>query len=535
MTEKLSLESRRDFLLFLGGATLAGVLPGCGSLQKLIGSKPPFEALLPNSTDNLTTISGLNWKILIKENAMLNQQGLRFGMNNDFLAVFPTETPDTFVLVANHESIHPLIHYGNVTFSREKYWVDQEMTGVGVSLIAIKKDSDGLYQFVPDHPYNRRLDANTKIPLLSAQPIVGSRVARGTLANCSGGKTPWGTVLVCEENFSDYVGERLHGKRTILQTSKNQYQWFTHYDMPPEHYGWVVELEPLTGVARKHTALGRFAHEGATVTQAKDGRIVVYLGDDDNDRCLYKFISANATSLEKGTLYVAQIDQGRWLALDRNADPRLAKAFKDQTELLIYTREAAVIVGGSKLDRPEDIEVDSKGQVYVATTNNSSKNRPHGSLLKIVESGNDAGALTFESSTFLAGGKTTGFSCPDNMALDRNGNLWLTTDISGSKMGNEDYVYHGNNALFFIPLHGVWAGQPFRIASAPRDAEFTGPCFSIDGKTLFLSVQHPGEFSTSKSNLTSHWPNGGDQLPQSAVVMFSGSSMELLLGATFKD
>ncbi len=534
MAETLSLESRRDFLFFLGGTALSGLFAGCSSLSKLTGTKLPFESLLPKSTDDLSTVSGLNWKLLFQENTVLNTQGLRFGMNNDFLALFPTEKADTFVLAVNHESIHPLLHYDNASLSREKHWVDQEMTGVGMSFVAIKKDSDGFYQFLPDHPYNRRIDANTRIPLISEQPIAGAKVARGTLANCSGGKTPWGTVLTCEENYGDFVGERLRGKKTIRQMSKTQYQWFTHYEMPPEHYGWVTEVEPLTGVAKKLTALGRFAHEGATVTQAKDGRVVVYLGDDENDRCLYKFISTNSTSLEHGTLYVAQLEEGRWIPLERKADSRLANTFKDQTELLVYTREAASIVGGSKLDRPEDIEIDSKGHVYVALTNNIPKNRPHGSLLKIIEAGNDASALTFESSLFLAGGKTTGFSCPDNMVLDKNGNLWLTTDISGSKIGTEDYAYHGNNALFFIPLHGTWAGQAFRVASAPNDAEFTGPCFAIDGKTLFLSVQHPGELSTSKTQLTSHWPNGGDQLPKSAVVMLAGPSMDYLLGSDFK-
>ena len=161
-------------------------------------------------------------------------------------------------------------------------------------------------------------------------------------------------------------------------------------------------------------------------------------------------------------------------------------------------------------------------------------NRPHGSILKIIEENNDAGSLSFTASTFVLGGEETGFSSPDNLAIDRNGNLWLTNDVSGSNIGKPEYAFSGNNGLYFIPLAGHWAGQAIRVASAPKDAEFTGPQFSPDGQSLFLSVQHPGETSTSLKQLTSHWPNGGNSIPKSAVVVLSGQTMEYLLGPDFQ-
>jgi secreted PhoX family phosphatase len=83
-----------------------------------------------------------------------------------------------------------------------------------------------------------------------------------------------------------------------------------YYDNPPEHYGWVVEIDPISGEAKKHTSMGRMAHECATTTSAKDGRVVVYTGDDTVNEHLYKFISDSQDNLNKGTLYVANLEAG---------------------------------------------------------------------------------------------------------------------------------------------------------------------------------------------------------------------------------
>src|SRR5690606_12867326 len=114
-----------------------------------------------------------------------------------------------------------------------------------------------------------------------------------------------------------------------------------------------------------------FGHECATVVKAADGRCVVYSGDDRRDRCLYKFIADKPGSLERGTLYVANLESKRWIPLDRSKDKRLSTKYKDQLEVLIRAREASYEVGGSRLDRPEDIEVDpATGAVLVTLTNN---------------------------------------------------------------------------------------------------------------------------------------------------------------------
>ena len=265
------------------------------------------------------------------------------------------------------------------------------------------------------------------------------------------------------------------------------------------------------------------------MTKAKDGRAVVYSGDDANDQCFYKFVADKADSLEKGTLYVADTEKGKWLALDWASQPKLKKAFKNQTEVLVFAREAAHLLGATKLDRPEDVEVDPRtGHVIVALTNNAPKNNHFGQLMKIEEKGGDAAALEFKASTLLAGGPENGFACPDNLAFDPNGNLWMTSDISGSSIGKAPYEKFGNNGLFVIPAEGSFAGKVIQVASAPVDAEFTGPAFSPDGKTLFLSVQHPGEKSKGPNKLTSHWPEGGKSAPKASVIAVSGDNLKRL-------
>lgn len=150
----------------------------------------------------------------------------------------------------------------------------------------------------------------------------------------------------------------------------------------------------------------------------------------------------------------------------------------------------------------------------------------HGSILKISENNKNYKSLSFTAETFILGGENSGFSCPDNLVFDKNGNLWFTTDISGSVLNKGVYSKFGNNGLFVIPMQGEHAGLAIQMASAPIEAELTGPCFSPDQKTLFLSVQHPGERTKDLNNLTSNWPTGNT--PKPSVVTISGPLLEQL-------
>ncbi|MFV9551872.1 PhoX family protein [Algibacter sp. PT7-4] len=543
--------SRREFISFLGKASLGTLiippfLIGCASTASAVKIKKlsnqrikqlknvTLKNILPSSKDDLILTEGLNHHIIIKWGDKINNTDT-FGFNNDFTCFIPLDknNPKDGLLWVNHEYINPLFvsdyNYRNKNATRTKKQIDIEMYNVGGSIVRIKEEN-GVWNVVKNDPHNRRITAKTPIKLNWDTPIKEKTTAIGTLANCSGGITPWHTFLTCEENYDGFYGETIYDKENNPSHVKStQYNWDNFYNYPPEHYGWVVEVNPKNGNTQKHVALGRFAHECCTLYQLNDKRVVAYSGDDANNEHLYKFISSKPNSLKEGTLYVADTINGKWLALDWENNPLLKSKFKNQTEVLIRTREAAKLLGATELNRPEDIEIDPiTGHILVSLTNNTKKGDYHGSILKIKEKNGAFDALNFKASTYKAGGEENGFSCPDNLAFDLSGNLWLTSDMSGSKMNKKGspYMPYKNNSLFVIPRYGKDAGKVIRVASAPKDAELTGPWFSPDGKTLFLSVQHPGEQTKDIDNPTSTWPFDGSNTPKPAVIAITGDLIE---------
>ncbi|WP_435261988.1 PhoX family protein [Tenacibaculum sp. nBUS_03] len=545
--------NRRKFISFLGKASLGAIITppiliGCNKnstssnehknyhnyLEKL--KKVVLEPLAPSNQDDLILTKGLEYHTIIKWGDKINDTDT-FGFNNDFNCFIPLDdsNPKDGLLWVNHEYVNPLF-VSNFNFReskklkqhKTKEQVDKEMYNVGGSIVRIK-EKDGIWKIVLNDPHNRRITAKTPIKLNWDYPIKGKTTVIGTNSNCSGGITPWKTFITCEENYDSCFGETKYNEKNIASHKPSSYGWEEFYNYPPEHYGWVVEVDPNNGTAQKHIALGRFAHECCTLHELKDKRIVAYSGDDKNNEHLYKFISSKPQSLKEGTLYVADTINGKWLALDWDSQPILQNKFKNQTEVLIRAREAAKLLGATELNRPEDIEIDPiTGNIFVSLTNNKNKGDFHGSILKIKENNSDFDALNFKASLYKAGGEESGFSCPDNLAFDLSGNLWMTSDISGSAMNkkNKPYTAFKNNSLFVIPRHGKEAGKVIRIASAPIDAELTGPWFSPDGKTLFLSVQHPGEQTKDKNKPTSKWPFDKDGIPKPAVVAITGDVIE---------
>lgn len=546
------MTSRRDFLALLGKTTfgslmLAPVLETFGNYNNHIHANPltpelkkhlanvPLAGISPTNKDDVVLAKGLKSQLLISWNTPINPEE-SFGFNNDFTCFIPMNkhTKDDGLLWVNLESTDPLFvsgfNYRKPEEDRTKDQVDQEMKTVGGAIVRVKK-INGKWTFIPDDSYNRRLDANTQIPFNWDEKIAGSHIATGTHSNCSGGITPWGTVLSCEENYDQFAGETVYDENNQPSHKKSNSGWDMFYNFPPEHYGWVVEIDPFSGKAQKHVALGRFAHECCTLKKLNDGRVIAYTGDDANDEFIYKFISSKPGSLKEGTLYAADTINGKWIPLDFEKQPLLQKKFNHQTEVLIRCREAARLLGATPQNRPEDIELDPlTGNVIIALTNNKPKGDYHGSLLKIVEKDGMHDALTFTAETMLTGGEETGFSCPDNLVFDLSGNLWFTSDISGGSMNKPDkpYAAFKNNGLFVVVRHGKEAGKIIQIASAPNDAEFTGPWFSPDYKSLFLSVQHPGEQSTSLTDLTSTWPHDADGIPKPSVITIEGDLMDKL-------
>ena len=388
--------SRKKFISFLGKVTLGvTVIPpfltSCGNtstpiklgelsniqLERL--KTLSLEGLTSTDEDDLVLTKGLDYYTIIKWNDKISNKDT-FGFNCDFTCFIPLDpkNPNDGLLWVNHEYINTLFvsgyNYRDPKQSRTKQQVDKEMYNVGGSIVRIRKEN-GKWEIVHNDPHNRRITAKTPIKFNWDKPIKGKTTAIGTLANCSGGITPWNTFLTCEENYDGFYGDIEYDENNNpTKIPSYGYGWDNFYDYPPEHYGWVVEIDPKLGMAKKHIALGRFAHECCTLFQLNDNRVVAYTADDKNDEHLYKFVSSKPNSLKEGTLYVADLQNGKWLALDWKNQAKLKSKFKDQTEVLIRAREASKLLGATELNRPEDIEIDPiTGDIFVSLTNNKPK------------------------------------------------------------------------------------------------------------------------------------------------------------------
>ncbi|MBG9586421.1 PhoX family protein [Cytobacillus firmus] len=487
-----------------------------------------FKPIDPTDKDDLVLPRGYKYDVVAAYGDVINKKGDTFGFNNDFTLYFPIDNDKRGLLWVNHEYSSDLFVHG-ARPANGKYTaaqIQKMLYNQGGSIIEVYRDKEGTWKMDTDSKYARRITGLTPFqltgPAKGSKAVGGATNVQGTFANCSGGMTLWGTVLSAEENFES--------------TSKDA-------GLNDTHYGWIVEIDPFDPnfKPRKHTALGRFNHENAAVGLTNDNRVVVYMGDDKKDACVYKFISknkyvksrgkANADLLEEGTLYVANMGSGKWVPLTIEnvqkavkGDADLLKKFQTQADVAVHCHEAALLVGGTPTDRPEDVEISPFDKtVFIAHTNNDKHGNFHGHITRFIEEGDDLGALAFDFEIFAAGGKQSGFSAPDNLTFDSLGNLWTVTDMSSSKLNTGIYTHFANNGMFVIPTIGKNTGEAFQFASAPIEAELTGPSFTPNETTLFLSIQHPGEETEDLNNLTSKWPHRkGDTMPRPGVVAITG-------------
>lgn len=512
-------------------------------------SAVPFKAIAPGNADELILPEGFQYQVLIKRGDVFTKDGKTFGDNADWTGWYPIDglkggnSTTEGLLIINNEYLNPILVSGykdpkNETVKTAEQ-VKAEKESVGFAVVHFKKGADGKWAIVKDSDYAKRFDATVEIAL--SGPVAGSTAVKGatkvigSLANCSGGYTPWMTGLSCEENYQDYYGESSFAKPDL----KAGYRWLDQAVTTeiPEHYGWVVEVDPYSGVAKKRTALGRFRHENVAIGIGKTGKVVAYMGDDKGDECVYKFVSkkaydpanrdANLDILDEGMLYAANFGSGKWIPLvytgnEAKLGDEKAVGYKiaSQADLLTYASPCARVLGATRTDRPEDIEVHPiTKDIYISFTNNSAHSNYHGQITKITEKDGDHESVDFTWEIFAVGGPQSGFSSPDNLAFDKKGNLWVVTDVSSSSLNKGIFKFMGNNAMFMIPTSGPDAGKAFRFANGPVECEMTGPTW-LDDNTLIFSVQHPGEVSESLEKLTSKWP-GGD-VPRAAVVAVTG-------------
>jgi secreted PhoX family phosphatase len=597
----------------VGLTAATGALPAAAAPAAVPGATPagqrtrsPFGftpiAPQPEGLDKVVVPDGFEWSTIISwgdpimadapdfdfdHQSAAAQEG-QFGYNNDYTTLIRTKDQNAAVLVCNNEYTNDELMFrgytGSASLTPEQLRI--VMAAHGMSVVELRRaGASRPWEYVKGAPLNRRITATTPFrldgpaaghPLLRTSADPSGRRVLGTFANCSGGTTPWGTVLSGEENFNGYFkastipADQQAAYRRYGLTGKGR-GWEridSRFDTGAEpnevnRFGWVVEVDPSdpSSTPVKHTALGRLKHEGANVTIAPNGRVVAYTGDDERFDYLYKFVSHgrfqpgesaqaranNLTLLSSGDLYVARFTgdgfedgicdgTGRWLPLvvdNESHVPGMSVA-----EVLIHTRLAADKVGPTKMDRPEDVEPNLvNGRTYVVCTNNTSRvpsqideanpraNNKHGHIIEITPDRGDDTAAGFSWKIVLIAGdpgdpatyfngydrsEVSPISCPDNIAFDREGNLWIATD--GNALGHCDGMY-------VMPLSGPEKGHLQQFLSVPAYAECCGPLVTWDDRTVLAAVQHPGEVDgASPEKPASQFPYQGDGQPRPSVI-----------------
>jgi secreted PhoX family phosphatase len=637
------------------GATAAGALT--------------FTPVPPNVLDELVTAPGYAYGVVMRwgdpvtrgapafdiDRQTPQAQAQQFGYNCDYVGFLPLgggrDRDRRALLVVNHEYTDEQLMFPGVESQDSPTTAEQKriaMAAHGISVVELLRiGRTGQWRQSPRRAYNRRITATT--PMRLTGPAAGSEHVRtsadpsgttvlGTLNNCAGGMTPWGTTLHGEENFNQYFGTstplqedpeepRLarYGISTKALPARRWDEVDPRFDLSREpneanRFGWVVELDPYDpeSVPRKRTALGRFKHEGATVRIAEDGRVVAYSGDDERFDYVYKFVSKgvydpadgkaarahNMTLLDEGDLYVArftgdsppeEIDgtgtlpsdeqfdgTGRWIPLVEDGQSMIAG--KSVAWVLTFTRLAADRLGKqldadgdfpdpakpvvtapalvpTRMDRPEDIQTNPvNGRVYAAMTNNTRRtegpdeanpltrswaygvdeaglgtyapragNR-NGHVIEWIETDGVAGRDFYwrifliagdpdKPETYFAGydkSRVSPISCPDNLEFDPAGNLWISTDGNALSIVNEreGTVGGSNDGLFAVPTAGAERGHLKQFLTVPVGAECSGPQITPDGRSVFVSAQHPGETDGSTlASPSSTWPDRRRQRP----------------------
>lgn len=625
-----AVRSRRGFLkagLAVGAVSFLGAgLSACGGGDDDDDTPAPapvmlgFTAVGSNSLDTVTVPTGYRSAVFCRWGDPLfphspawrpdatntaDSQRLQFGDNHDGMHFFPIDGSSTEgLLVMNHEYLNDEYLYpadvtpGGTGWSLEQVRKGQYAHGVSVAHV---RRVNGNWEVVIPSPYNRRIHGRT--PMTITGPVRGHALMRtsddpdghtvlGTLNNCGNGVTLWGTYLTCEENFNGYfsnlggVTRNTNETRYGLPSGHSSYRWadfdprfdYSTERNEPNRFGWIVEIDPFdpTSTPKKRTALGRFKHENCAMTLAANNRVVVYMGDDQANDYVYKFVSSGTYSattpslnrdlLDSGTLYVARFDAGAttgdmmgtgvWIPLvlstpTTTAGQTLGDLFADMGELLINTRLAADAVGATRMDRPEWVTVHPRsGEVYITMTNNSGRTTAdevnprtsniYGQIVRWREAGGDAAATTFEWDLFVLAGNPvvrTGlqagssnvtadnmFNSPDGLAFDADGRLWIQTDGNFSNVGN--YAGMGNNQMLVADPQ---TREIRRFLVGPSGCEITGITWTPDRRTMFINVQHPGEYGSHPNRPSvdpkddalafSQWPEAAGGRPRSATVV----------------
>jgi secreted PhoX family phosphatase len=532
------------------------------------GGGPSFTPVQASDADRLLLPPEFDSRIVALWGDTLPGGRGRFGYNADFTAFLPL-SPDARegVLWVNHEYVSVFDEEDGecgiytqtfpLVMGREPTLEDQ-LTDIGATVLHLRRT--GAEWQIVDSRLTRRYDVNSRMrasgPALQKTPTL-----TGTLANCSGAVTPWNTILTCEENYQKFVPDDVDTSGRGSSGGR--------FGRPSADYGWVVECDPFdpTFVPVKHTMLGRFRHENVALRAMTGAPLVAYMGDDRTNGHVYRFVSRDryagpaaahrGSLLSRGRLAAAVFHAdgtGEWRELDERTRlapndgapappiPRgaatLGQVYEDLGAIVTDAFRAANLIGATPTGRPEDVEVHPlDGSVYIAFTDRATApgspfTNVYGEIVRLVDE-DDGTGRRFAWMRWKAGGTDAdaagaGFAAPDNLAFDRAGNMWVITDIRSDRLNADArYAAFRNNGMFFVPTSGREAGRAFQFASGPCECELTGPSWTPDETTLFLSVQHPGSangirMTAADAPRGSNWPSDRPGAPPRPGVVAVG-------------
>ncbi|MCL6282207.1 PhoX family phosphatase [Ruegeria sp. 2012CJ41-6] len=585
--------SRRGFLggvlAFGSGAAAmgAGLMSSTSARAAQDTSRFAFTPIAAQTDNTVHVPEGYSWKVLarwgdplfsdadgydITDGGPVDRSDRVFGENTDGMETF--DFNGHTLIAINHEYPNrkinlPAAQEGKPANAND---VKKFQNIQGVTVMEITETPEG-WAVIKDSPFNRRIHHNT--PMKIVGPAAGHDLLKteadptgttslGTMNNCGAGKTPWGTYLTCEENFNGYFGStdetasydqkvadgfKRYG---VKAESWNGYEGFDpRFDTSkapnePHRAGWIVEIDPADPESTpvKHTGLGRLKHENAEVAIAPDGRVVVYMGDDERGEYLYRFVSNGTYQpggpteglLNDGTLYVARFNDdqtGQWLALTPESTGM------EPADIAIFTRLAASKVDATTMDRPEWVATSPVAvEAYCCLTNNKNRGvKPngggddtsanpvnpretnhYGQIVRWRPAGDDHAADGFDWDLYVMAGNPTVhsdayagsanvnegnlFNSPDGMAIDSTGLVWIQTDGDDGNEG--DFLGNGNNQML---VGDPVTGEIVRFLTGPSGSEVTGLTWSDDLRTMFVGIQHPG----------GTWPDG-EGLPRSSII-----------------
>lgn len=589
--------SRRSLIKAGGAAGAATFLGGASQLAMAVSQATTlmgFDNIPTSTADDVSLPAGYTYDILMSwgdpvldgapkfsRSASAEDQAGQFGDNTDGMELYHVTRadgsidPDHAVLAVNSEYYNDefIFEHGEAAKTAED--VRKGIYAHGITVVEVERKRNGTWHIKKGAPMNRRLHGYAEFELTG--PVAGTdyvktnadasgRKVLGTFNNCGAGRTPWGTYLTCEENFNGYFGApegtaltEAH-KRYGLSENGFGYNWWPHEDRfnlakepnEPNRHGWIVEIDPMnpTSTPKKRTALGRFKHENAAMTINKDGRAVVYMGDDERGEFIYKFISRdtydannrerNMRLLEQGTLYVAKFHDGglgEWIELSYGRNGLTQEnGFESEADVLVRARAAATFVGATTMDRPEWVACHpSSPMVFCTLTNNKHRGvkdgqpvggpnpraeNHFGQIVRWMPENRDHSSDRFgwdlyavagnpETQTGLYAGSDNVtaenmFNSPDGLKVDNYGRLWIQTDGNYSNEGI--FAGQGNNQML---CGDPVTGHIRRFMVGPQGCEITGITFSDDHRTVFVGIQHPGNT----------WPNADkDGVPRSSIV-----------------